>query len=188
MAIVRRKLWGGIIEYDEDDTPRNVRNFNLIGKSPQFWLAQSVGLHRAAEILMHDHNGQRRAMIFSEPIALMLGGYAIETLLKMVTIATVVKQRANYTVPSKTADFVMRTHDLKKLVTAAKLRTNKVDASILERLSKYVIWGGRYPIPLDAVGYVLPMLFDHTLNEPPLWDAYVRVYRKLHRLAIKKAL
>jgi hypothetical protein len=50
MAKVTRKLWGGAIEYEDDDAPSDVRAFNSFGKSEALWSYQSRELCRAGVI------------------------------------------------------------------------------------------------------------------------------------------
>ncbi|HEY4343246.1 MAG TPA: hypothetical protein VGN05_02785, partial [Parvibaculum sp.] len=175
--------WG--ISWDEDDAPRDVQNFNLIGKSGMFWLVQSVGLHKAAEKLMKVQDGEV-PLIVETPIALMLGGYAIETMLKGV----IVEEGDDSAVPSpaakKAQEFLPKSHDLQRLAEKAQLPIDDSDRMTLGELTKYVLWGGRYPIPLVPNGYVLPLVFAEALGISPLWDAYVSLYKKLHRLATPK--
>ena len=78
----------------------------------------------------------------------MLGGYAIETLPKMVIIADY-RDREGFLLDSQKAkDFLPTSHALAELVQNAKLRTNKADRNLLTELPQYTMWAGRYPIPL----------------------------------------
>ena len=193
MAKVTKKLWGGVIEYEADDTPLDIRSFNAFGKSAVMWLEQSRALHWAADSLKKNKKatkvGSREA--FDHVIALMLGGYAVETLLKMVIIADHCDDRG-FTLSAKHAkEFLPTTHDLRKLAAQAKLRINAKDRTTLANLSKYTVWAGRYPIPLFAADYSGPAIFDgvgagRTAAQLEQWKCYDALYRKLHRLAVRK--
>jgi len=72
LAKVVRELWGGIIKYEDDDTPYDVRFYNAFGKSALLWLEQSRALHRAAVALMRKESMWCGAMTpeVNTPIAL----------------------------------------------------------------------------------------------------------------------
>lgn len=192
MAKVIRKLWGGI-EYEDDDAPPDVRSFNQFGKSAVMWLEQSHALHWAADSLKKNERsiegGARGG--FDHVIAVMLGGYAVETLLKMVIIAEHCEANG-FTLDSRRAqEFVPTIHDLDKLAMKANLRINAKDRAMLADLSSYTVWAGRYPIPVYAAEYPGPAIFDgigaeRTARQQRQWDQYDALYRKLHRLAVRK--
>jgi len=191
---VTKKLWGGIIEYEDDDTPLDIQSFNAFGKSVVMWLEQSRALHWAADSLKKSERsikgGGRGA--YDHVIALMLGGYAVETLLKMVIIADDCDANG-LTLDSKRAtEFLPMIHDLQKLAAQAKLRINARDRAMLTSLSRYTVWAGRYPIPLSAADYPGPAIFDNigvkrAAAQRGQWEQYDALYRKLHRLAVRKA-
>ena len=141
LAKITKKLWGGIIEYEDDDTPLDIRSFNAFGKSAVMWLEQSRALHWAADALV---KGERAAKggargAFDNVIALMLGGYAVETLLKMVIIADHCDAQG-FTLNAKHAkEFLPTTHDLRKLAAQAKLRINAKDRTTLADAAKYTV-------------------------------------------------
>lgn len=185
MAKARRKNWDNAIEYVEHAVPSEVERFNLYGKWNSIWLDQSTALHRAAmAVAKQATTGDRPAT--DTPIALMLGGYAIETLLKMVVIAD--RCKASGSTLDYKADFVPKTHDLIQLAAKAKLRTNKKDRRLLGLLSKFTVWAGRYPIPLIASGYRGPARFENRglgpIQPHPAWADYPALYSKLFRLAL----
>ncbi len=193
MAKIQRKLWGGILEYQEDDLPSDVRSFNVFGKSGFLWLETSGALHRAAMSLMEENEKPKPQITrtINAPIALMLGGYAVETLLKMVIINGYCDEHG-FTLDSRKAkELFPITHDLPKLVKQAKLRVSKADRDVLAALSEFSIWAGRYPIPLGAMGYDGPAIFAYIAPgkramEHPMWRKYAPLYLKLHRLAVRR--
>jgi hypothetical protein len=183
----------GWVSWEDEDTPEDVQRFNAIGKNPMWWAIQSLNLNVAAELLMkHGPSmGKQQGMegqpvSVLEPTALMLGGYAIENLLKALFVADHVAQNGSVVMSKRAVEFVVKSHDLHMLVTRTKLRTNKSDRDILKQLQKFVLWGGRYPIPLEADGYFLPAFFDRAIGSAPLWIRYVALYRKLYHLASRR--
>jgi hypothetical protein len=193
LAKVVRELWGGIIKYEDDDTPYDVRFYNAFGKSALLWLEQSRALHRAAIALMRKESMWCGAMTpdVNTPIALMLGGYAVETLLKMVIIGDYCDAKGLTYDALRAKDFLPTSHNLQKLAEKAALRTCKADRELLTKLSKYPVWAGRYPIPMESSGYDGPAIFDRIsggerLAENPVWTEYVPLYEKLHKLGVRK--
>jgi hypothetical protein len=83
-----RKLRRGILEFEDEDVPRDLRAFNAFGKSVALWFEHSKELYRAACTLMEDRprGWNEITHLLQAPIALMLGAYAIETLLKMAIV------------------------------------------------------------------------------------------------------
>jgi len=80
-------------------------------------------------------------------VELMLKGMAIECLLKALWLKlgnTLVKD-GRYVGVRGAAD-----HDLPQLASAAKLAINDLETDLLRRLSHFIRYGGRYPVPKDA--------------------------------------
>jgi hypothetical protein len=170
--------------------------FDATGKNLRIWLEQSKCLHRAAYLLAESKPAPRDRFwnAIHSPVALMLGAYAIETLLKMVIVGQYIETQGLLTVSRHAKDFVPTTHDLLKLSEQAKLRTNAADRKVLKRLSRYSIWAGRYPTPLVPDGSNAPFIeamlltLDDPIPDHPLWHPYHALYHKLHAQAERKAL
>ena len=158
MAKVVRELWGGIIKYEDDDTPYDVRFYNAFGKSALLWLEQSRALHRAAVALMKKESMWCGAMTpeVNTPIALMLGGYAVETLLKMVIIGDYCDAKGLVYDALRAKDFLPTSHNLQKLAEKAALRTSKADRELLAKLSKYPVWAGRLSSSIVIISHRIP--------------------------------
>lgn len=195
MAKVTRTVWGGIIQYEDDDTPVDVRAFNDFGKSATFWLLQSRELFRSARHLMSERDRQWNEVthLFQAPIALMLGAYAIETLLKMVIVAAYCDKHGSTLKSHHASEFLPKSHNLVALLKQANLRTNKDDRTLLHELGRYSIWAGRYPIPLRSEGYSGPALFEaiepvpaKVTRQHPTWPKLLELYPKLFRMAVRK--
>ena len=195
MAKVTRKRWGGIVAYEDDDTPSDVHLFNNVGKSAALWLYQSRELYRSALYLMEVRARKWNEIthLLQAPIALMLGSYAIETLLKMVIVGAHCDEHGRTFDARRAEQFLPRTHNLVALVKQAKLRVNEHDRKLLRELGEYAIWAGRYPIPLKSDGYVGPALFEAVERAPaavarehPSWPRFQALYPKLFKLAVRK--
>jgi hypothetical protein len=193
LAKIIRKLWGGAIEYEDDDVSAEVRAFNNTGKSTALWLFQSRELYRSSLHLMEERERKWNEIthLLQAPIALMLGAYAIETLLKMVIVGAYCDRHGITTDSQRAKEFLPTSHDLVALVKQANLRVNEDDRRLLRELSRYSHWAGRYPIPLHSIGYTGPALFEAVERPPadvarqhPTWPKFRALYPKLFRLAI----
>ncbi len=118
-------------------------------KSPILWMSQSLALIKAAEtLLLNDPNFNLVKNDFMKGIphcqyyatVLMLVGYSLEVTLKNILIMNdgVEKYISN--------ERKHRTHDLEKLADFVPNLGEK-DKSILNALSRFTIWAGRYPDP-----------------------------------------
>src|SRR5205085_1848679 len=76
-------------------------------------------------------------------VAYMLAGFAVEVLMKARLV-----HRGN-ALDSKGV-FRLRTHDLLQLAADTSFKVSDDEARLLERLTEYAVWAGRYPIPLTS--------------------------------------
>jgi hypothetical protein len=85
LAKITQKIWDGVIEYEDDDVAAEVCAFNETGKSTALWLYQPRELYRSSLHLMGERQTKwnETTRLLQAPIALMLGAYAIETLLQI---------------------------------------------------------------------------------------------------------
>jgi len=83
--------------------------------------------------------------------ASMLFGLAIENVLKGLWIIINGKKIKNDT---KKLEMVLKSHDLLKISEEINLELNDEDEKIMQFFTEYVMWKGRYPIPLDAQQYI----------------------------------
>ena len=175
MARVTRRIMGGVVEFEDDDTPLEMRSFNALGKSPLSWHILSRSLHWSAVRLMEASTDQAantsldmRAMY--RPAAAMLGAYAIETLLKMVIVDRFLRENGMKYDARKTKDFLKAAHHrLDELSREAGLRTNKVDRNMLQVLSRYSVWAGRYPVPMSVTSERPPSSSRMSSVRSPGW-------------------
>ncbi len=195
MAIVTWNIWGGVVSYEDDDTPSEVHLFNNVGKSAALWLYQSRELYRSAlyQMEVRERKWNEITHLLQASIALMLGAYAIATLLKMVIVGAHCDEHGRTFDARRAEQFLPRTHNLVALVKQAKLRVNEDDRKLLRELGEYAVWAARYPIPLKADGYVGPALFEVVERAPravarahPTWPRLRPLYPKLFKLAVRK--
>jgi hypothetical protein len=121
------------VDFERIDADADEKCFDAMKKTPLLWLEQSRSLHRAAVALVRRESMWCAAMTprINAPIALMLGGYALETLLKMVIIADHCEKYGMMFDTKKTKDFLPKIHDLVRLAKLAELRINKRDRELL---------------------------------------------------------
>lgn len=84
-------------------------------------------------------------------IALMLLGLAIENVSKAILV------RRQPSLVSDGGQFTLKTHLLADLVAKCGLEISVAETKQLQVLTDYVIWSGRYPVPLSAVGKGSPV-------------------------------
>lgn len=195
--VITRKLWRGIIEFEEEDVHRDQRAFNAFGKSVILWFQHSRELYRSACYLMEERPRVENEIthLLQAPIALMLGAYAIETLVKMVIVDDYCLAHGVTFESTAAKEFLPTVHDLAELVKRANLRINGADRKLLNELSRYSTWAGRYPVPKHFAGYRGPALTEamppvpaSVSHQHPSWAKFVALYQKVHALAVRKSL
>ena len=127
--------------------------FELVGNSPDAWRSVAADLLVASEALERlcrqaatsdrRHVNQRLRGRVGK-ITLMLRGMAIECLLKSAWIKRGNKLvvRGQFHAPIKG-----RSHHLPTLASAAKFPLSQDETFLTERLSHFIEYGGRYPVP-----------------------------------------
>jgi len=126
---------------DPNETPETLEQkflklFEERGRSAEAWRAHAHALREAANTMWEgplDHH----------QVAMMLDGLAIEALAKAVQIAQ------DPTLVSA-GRWTLKSHDLESLVAEAGLVVDANQRSLLIRLTGFVTWAGRYPIPLKS--------------------------------------
>ncbi|MBP0725946.1 hypothetical protein J5Y03_12265 [Bacillus sp. RG28] len=93
---------------------------------------------------------------------MLLSGFAIENLLKAIAI----KGNPELYVDDENKKLTDLNHNLNKLVDKLNISVNSEEKEILEKLSEYVYWAGRYPTPINAKKMSLGFSFD--INSEPV--------------------
>jgi hypothetical protein len=134
------------------DRTRRVEQHTWAGNSPHAWESRARDLLAAATVLRQhresmDSNSAPAPTALIHPAELMLDGMAIECLLKAVWVKRGHKlvKDGNYLGVPGAGD-----HDLVQLAGALKLKLSALEKGTLRRLSHFIEYGGRYPVPKDA--------------------------------------
>ncbi|MDF0650733.1 MAG: hypothetical protein P0121_04575 [Nitrospira sp.] len=123
--------------------------FHRKADHPRTWELKAAELEYAAEVLwlrqMNDFPLQlsrAKAPPASISVALMLYGLAIENLLKAIIVAT-------GSPLDKNGRISFKMHKLSELARSAGIRVAQKDEFFLNKLTEFVEWAGRYPVPLS---------------------------------------
>lgn len=140
------------------DTKRTVEQHTWAGNSPDTWRLCAGDLLAAAAVLRAHRvstdsgsSGSTDAWRL-HPAELMLAGMAIECLLK----ALWVKQGHEL---AKDGEYVRVSgagaHDLVQLADVLQLTLTDLERDVLRRLSHFIEYSGRYPVPKNALKLLL---------------------------------
>lgn len=112
------------------------RSDDLFDAASIVWHTQGVGVHKDGKVepVLHYHRP-----------AYLLMGLCLEGLLKGLLVA-----RNPLLVGQGKLDGSLKTHDLAKLLSAAKILFKKEEEDLINRLTTSVVWMSKYPIPTAA--------------------------------------
>lgn len=135
------------------DRKRRVERHTSAGNSPHTWRLCAGDLLAAAAVLReHRENLNPHSVPVPNgwrihPPELMLNGMAIECLLKALWVKRghMLAKDGRY-VPVPDAG----PHDLVQLAGVLQLALSGLEKDVLRRLSHFIEYGGRYPVPTDA--------------------------------------
>jgi hypothetical protein len=116
-------------------------------RSRNRWLRASVEaqLFRSDETVRELHEAIEESLSFGGP-ALMLRGFAIENLLKGLLVARDPEQW----VKRRPTQLFNWTHDLRTLATQVQAHLEPAEQEVVDRLTLFIQWGGRYPTAMKA--------------------------------------
>jgi len=132
------------------------------------WMTKAENLRRAASVfegLIRNHRQLPSSDRHGDKSYLnahfMLMGFAIENLLKAIIVLTqLAKLQREFDQKKKLPD-ILQTHNLLDLFDCSGLRTDSGKIKgLLMRLSRSIIWEGRYPAPLRPEDYRRKDTFD----------------------------
>lgn len=134
--------------------------YNASLKDPVSWFARSLKLMNSSKELRKNFPDESG----------LLAGYAFELLIKCYLVC-----ENNFS--GKELPKMLLSHDLVQLRVQIKFlgKSSKENNKILRSLIEYVIWKGRYPIPLRSDD----LLHSEDLNFKEidkLWDAYLKKF------------
>jgi hypothetical protein len=115
---------------------------------PEAWHRQGKGLLCSSEVLWgHAQHSTPEAL--SMPAASLLGGYALENLLKALLVKQLRAAGESIVVKGRLRRELTR-HDLIALAEAAGAPLARHERFLLERLTVTITWGGRYIAPKEV--------------------------------------
>jgi hypothetical protein len=156
-------------------------SFECNMESPEAWLNAAWKLKRAAEEIdtfsllgrgfsNHTAKGRDAELLLLMPVYRLLMGLSFENLLKGIIVA-----HGKPAGSKGKLDKSFKEHEISKLLE--QLDTNKCaliseEREILKELQQYVIWAGRYPIPLTAKNYQIALAYSSEKHrkELILWE------------------
>jgi len=152
------------------------RQFDLSARETTTWVSQAAGLKRAADKLFdiyydaslrqinplnYAKEGQNStrmlrgdeledfldSQLISEYFLLM--GFAVENLLKGILLTRYPDiLKSNGSLPN-----TIKTHDLVGLSHKCDLKIEEKEKSLLDKLKIYILWQGKYPVPLSVTNW-----------------------------------
>jgi hypothetical protein len=168
----------------DPDTSKSV--FELVGQGPDAWLMEARLLKRTADLVCQElrkvfiafpegFTAHRRPPF--EDIALfknymLLSGLALENLTKGI----IVGRKPTVVTPET---FNLKTHNLLTLAQQVVQPFSSDELDLLKRLTAFVVWAGRYPIPTQAAENAHPP-FARTDPEliDQLFDQFVTILKR----------
>ena len=176
-------LGGAISEPSETPTKEDL-------KSPVLWLAQANALSEAARVLVESSPSWQsmppmvRGVCDCQysAVALMLVGYSLETCLKAMHILT---HGVDAYLEREKEYFH---HDLVELATFLPSLSEK-DRAILQALTHFTMWAGRYPDPgsrrLGHAAEIFDLSEQHQISGRDLFALAARVMKHVQTLTAK---
>ncbi len=133
-----------------DIYPARLIDYARRSKDPAAWHSVGFSLHIAAHLLWRELQPALEAWTPGEPLSdkyetalrlrgpfAMLEGMSIEALLKGVICLR------------RTTNRIVKTHDLITLGSLAGVKWTEDEEELLGRLKTFVVWAGRYPVPVN---------------------------------------
>ena len=134
--------------------------YELVGQDAQAWLEQAKKLKLSADVIRAELSEVLRLSPHVDIVRIkqlgyiesfmMLTGLAFENLIKGIDIAQNPTRVTNRKLDTR--GWSRGGHALSDYAQKAKLPPEQVD--LLRRLEEYVVWVGRYAIPLNADAYI----------------------------------
>jgi hypothetical protein len=203
----------------EEDQQFWIESASAAAGNPAAWLASAESLWRAASAVRREweedmrrlreagfrreaagpagwlaflNDTQLRPMVGQ--VFMLLAGLAVENLLKGLAVARkpeLVQPRSNN--PRRLFDWAGSGHVSRRLAQEAGVDLTDAEARVVDRLEVFTRWGGRYPVPLDALE-IAPR--EGETSAPASWSSddfpileslYERLKVGLHHAAVDRA-
>lgn len=154
--------------------------FELVGNNAVFWLITAKRLRRSADIVFDAYAADLEKLhlgVSAEGLqnlhnlelagcAMMLYGLGIENLAKGLIVVRSGSAAVNNGKLRKWPD---PSHSLKTLLNHAGVQLSEQEEDLVERLTAFVLWAGRYPIPKIAKHmFIAQRNIDSPDGWPPL--------------------
>ncbi|MEK8018399.1 MAG: hypothetical protein VSS75_016135 [Candidatus Parabeggiatoa sp.] len=187
MMVTKSKIDESHKEYWNDNLDKTI-------KSPTSWEISSSQLFRAAGILWKTSEEDLQNLFSEErnelkpddtlkqfnkigSVAMMLYGLSIENLLKAVLIKKGDAFKEN-------GKFKYAHHCLLDLIKKADIGITEKERLLLEKLEKFILWAGRYPLPFN-VEDKLNIKLENGSSIPPNTISYPFDNQLIHKLFSK---
>lgn len=129
-----------------------------LASQPPLWWLTARRLMQAAEVLWRVHDADlsklREGQVEAHKLEnlqlglawMLLTGLALENLVKAVLL----KRKPELARPGRMPKWPGNGHDLPKLFDAAGVPLSASERGMLDRLTEFILWRGRYPVPHDV--------------------------------------
>jgi hypothetical protein len=166
----------------------NVEEFTKWATSPSAWFNHAEQLNRSSELLwvpigrMFDleheafdqaagsgaAQGHDAAVWFHSYAYLLVAGFAIEAMLKAAAIQSALNDggidRVIVVGPAPRLQSWLKTHKLESLAARAGVECDEELRTYIRRFEKYILWAGRYPVPIAPSANTEPRGFDYQIG------------------------
>jgi hypothetical protein len=162
--------------YRSNEQLRLFRNL----RHPFFWILKASELHEAATALWVSSESSAttpsvRSTKWPANVVFMLGGMSIENLFKARSVCA----KAWPVTDASYKAIASGGHRLDKLAIDSGFRTNSKDRLLLQTLSHYVRWSGRYSLPRTIEEFQNAP--SQSASSPAaLWNQYVALRQKVY--------
>jgi hypothetical protein len=151
--------------------------FELMGNHAGFWLGTAKKLRRSADIVFDAYAADLEKLhqgVSTEGLqnlhnlelagcAMMLYGLGIENLAKGLIVVRGGSAAVNN---GKLREWPGPSHSLKTLLNNTGVQLSEQEQDLVTRLTAFVLWAGRYPIPKLAKNMFIP---QRNINSPDGW-------------------
>lgn len=133
--------------------------FQTTGQEPGIWLGEAQQLKRAADVVLAELNEILSVYPYGrasyEDLSLfkaymLLSGIALENLVKGILVCRDPSIVGNDKVDKVRWKGSSHGHDLAELAKQTGIAFTLDEKGLFRRLSTFVVWGGRYPIPIKS--------------------------------------
>lgn len=163
--------------HPEDQMEDKEKLYEAWVNSIPFWESYGQTLKRVADKVY------KTSTLGGNEIYMMLIGFSFENFLKGILICNDLKNVDDRIKTLK--NWKGLGHDLFELVENCKIKVNDEEKSLLERLTIFSIWRGRYPVPIepkdlprlikDPSGTLIPNVYIKTGDIQLIEDLFTRI-------------